>query len=644
MGWKYTAVLFLIVMTVHPALAAILTVDDSGGKNYTNIQAAVNASKPGDIISVYPGNYTNVSIFNKNNLQLIGINTPNIVSSSGPGIYLRGNTHFITINGFEIRANGATGGQDTAIRVDPGYDDNVTDINISNCSLYANGGGGVCSATNNLDSGHRFHLKNLYIYTQGGSKAAESSGVIISDSLNSTAENLTIYAAANYSRLPIGLYAFGFTASDMDYIKNIHIYSCAGPAFFVDAWDANLDGIYVHDGKYPHNAIQPKGHNSTWNNTQILGQNSTWNNHWGGAVTPNCFYSMGYDYTYNQTYKNLYMNDTQWDSTVFGGHQNNTLFENVTIFNHTGSGLYIKCVDFNGTAYPVHTSNNTVVKNATINLYSTPGAAHPIKILCLGTSLYGPSERFSHNEPDDYIRDYVTYIDLNISGNITNTAIGIYNNGATAYGYNGSAYFINSNRNDARYYSLIHPECVISATDFFYYATIEAVYENNTPCSNGILFFETNTTHDDYEDKVPVLNTNYVNSSKGCVDEITSAPLDQNGKSYLPNHPEYTVCLPYSTQNKSIKKYVNTTIKCIDGGLDSPIIFEPVAGFIDRVIISSDGRKLHSLGNYAGNVTVEVNKSFYRKNPLDDSKSPRTKIIVHPLAKTPINVNIQIKR
>lgn len=635
--------IFVLTIIILPVSATTITVDNVGGKDYRSVQDAITLTKKGDIIEIYNSGMKyeeSVQIYNKNDIKIIGISTPIMNISSGAGFKLAGDTHNITIDGFDIRCHGPNG-KDSAIYVDPGYDDNVTDISIFNCSLYSNGGGGVISPTYNYDCGQRFHMKNLYIYTLGGSVAAQSSGVSIQDATGSTAENLIIYSHMDYGRLPLGQYAYGFSAPDIDLVKDVHIYSCAGPGFSANVINGTINGVYIHDGKYPHNAIQPGGRNSLWENIAIYGENSTWNNNWGGLTTTNCFYTPGTFHSYNLTYRNIYMEDTRADATAFGGHQNNIVFENITILNHTGNGLYLKCVDFISSSYDVHTSNNILVKNATINLNLAKGYTHPIKILSPGTSLYGPAERFDHNEA--YKRDQVTFIDINISGNY-DTPIGIYNDGAQTYGLNASMYFINCNQNTAGYYALRYPEYVVSATDFYYYATIEAHTENGTPCSNGLLFFETNTTHDDYEDKVPVLNMNYVNASKGHVDEIICSKLDENGKSYLPDNPVWTVVLPYSTQNKLQKKYVSTTIKCTYDGLDSIAIYEPVTGFKDTVTISSDGMKSHTLGNYMGILEAEVNRSFYRPNPLDDTKSPHLSIVAQPLSKRPINMDVSIGR
>lgn len=54
------AILFiflLLISLVVSANAAVITVDDDVGADYTTIQAAVNAASDGDTILVYPGTY-----------------------------------------------------------------------------------------------------------------------------------------------------------------------------------------------------------------------------------------------------------------------------------------------------------------------------------------------------------------------------------------------------------------------------------------------------------------------------------------------------------------------------------------------------------------------------------------------------------
>lgn len=85
------------------ASAATLTVDDSGGADYTSIQDAINASIAGDTILVYGGKYyENVNVNKRLTLRGIGM----------PAVDARGSGSTITLAADGIRLEGftATGG------------------------------------------------------------------------------------------------------------------------------------------------------------------------------------------------------------------------------------------------------------------------------------------------------------------------------------------------------------------------------------------------------------------------------------------------------------------------------------------------------------------------------------------------------
>ena len=65
-------IVLTILLLVGGAGAATLTVDDSGGANYTKIQDAIDNASVGDTILVYSGTYYENVDVNKQ-LNLIGI-------------------------------------------------------------------------------------------------------------------------------------------------------------------------------------------------------------------------------------------------------------------------------------------------------------------------------------------------------------------------------------------------------------------------------------------------------------------------------------------------------------------------------------------------------------------------------------------
>ena len=89
-------------------------VDDSGGKNYTSIQPAIDAANSGDTIYVYSGTY-NENIGITEGLTLIGQNKDTTIIDGGKNSYVvyaygtSGNEIEIHISGFTIRNAGGTG-------------------------------------------------------------------------------------------------------------------------------------------------------------------------------------------------------------------------------------------------------------------------------------------------------------------------------------------------------------------------------------------------------------------------------------------------------------------------------------------------------------------------------------------------------
>jgi nitrous oxidase accessory protein NosD len=67
---KFLIVLLILTLLTCTASAATLTVDDSGGKQYKTIQAAVNAAKSGDTIYVYAGSYPETVTVNRPDMLL----------------------------------------------------------------------------------------------------------------------------------------------------------------------------------------------------------------------------------------------------------------------------------------------------------------------------------------------------------------------------------------------------------------------------------------------------------------------------------------------------------------------------------------------------------------------------------------------
>jgi len=95
--------LSIMLLTVS-ASAATLTVDDSGGADYTMIQDAINNASAGDTIEVYSGTYNeNVIVFKQ--LTLRGLGMP-VVNAGGSGSAITLSADGITLVGFTATGGG----------------------------------------------------------------------------------------------------------------------------------------------------------------------------------------------------------------------------------------------------------------------------------------------------------------------------------------------------------------------------------------------------------------------------------------------------------------------------------------------------------------------------------------------------------
>lgn len=118
---KLVAVLFaVLVLGIGTASAKIITVDDSGGADFTKIQNAINAANESDTIFVYNGTYIEHLLMDKNNLTILGEdrNTTSIDGYGYEGDVVTMKNANCTINGFTIENSGTS---DAGINVDGVY-------------------------------------------------------------------------------------------------------------------------------------------------------------------------------------------------------------------------------------------------------------------------------------------------------------------------------------------------------------------------------------------------------------------------------------------------------------------------------------------------------------------------------------------
>jgi len=129
-----TAFAFITVTTPHRVIADTLYVGGAGPGNYTNIQDAVNASKPGDTIYVYSGIYFENVHINKT-VNLIGENNLTTIidgNKSGHVVHIT-NVNYLNMSGFSLRNS-----TENLFPYSGVYINSSSDINISNNIIHDN--------------------------------------------------------------------------------------------------------------------------------------------------------------------------------------------------------------------------------------------------------------------------------------------------------------------------------------------------------------------------------------------------------------------------------------------------------------------------------------------------------------------------
>jgi len=133
--FKYFLMFLLLFLILYSfsAWAAEIYVDDDGGKDYTTIQAAINAADPGDTIFVYNGTYNENVLVNKT-INLIGNSSSECIIKSAaltqPVMDINSLADSSNISGFKlIDANGTNS---FGLRITSAENCNLIDIIISN--------------------------------------------------------------------------------------------------------------------------------------------------------------------------------------------------------------------------------------------------------------------------------------------------------------------------------------------------------------------------------------------------------------------------------------------------------------------------------------------------------------------------------
>ena len=143
-------------LSAPTSIPKTLTVDDSGGADYTSIQAAIDASESGDTIMVHNGTYHENVRVNKQ-LTLIGIDMPVVDGERGDST-IEVTASYCIIDGFQI-VHGSHYGYDAGIKVSS-YGNTIENNSIhdNNVGIYLNGGGSN-TLTNNTVSDNSYGIR-----------------------------------------------------------------------------------------------------------------------------------------------------------------------------------------------------------------------------------------------------------------------------------------------------------------------------------------------------------------------------------------------------------------------------------------------------------------------------------------------------
>jgi parallel beta-helix repeat protein len=201
--------------------AATLTVDDSGGANYTRIQDAINNSNNGDTILVYSGTYfENVNMTKQ--LTLRGIGMP-VVDARGNGNAITLVADGITLEGFTATGSGFSQFSQMAGIM----------VTSSNNTLIGNN----ASNNSNADGISLQYSNNNTLISNNVSN--NGIGIHLSSSGNSTLSN------NNASHNAYGIYLEYSSNNNLDgnYANSNSLFGI----FMVNSSNNNLDGNYALD-------------------------------------------------------------------------------------------------------------------------------------------------------------------------------------------------------------------------------------------------------------------------------------------------------------------------------------------------------------------------------------------------------------
>ncbi len=184
------AITFVMPLDTTSYGATVITVDDSGGANYTSIQAAIDSASTGDTINVYAGTYTENILIDKQ-LTITGVNgkSSTVINPAGDGHVVEITADEVMFSGFTVQNARGTGYKCIKLQ-------DADQCSVSECTVQASDdsdGITLFSSDGNIITDNT--VKNNYAY--GLRLYASNSNNIVSNTIQSNQRGISIDEASS---------------------------------------------------------------------------------------------------------------------------------------------------------------------------------------------------------------------------------------------------------------------------------------------------------------------------------------------------------------------------------------------------------------------------------------------------------------
>lgn len=314
-------IIIMVLLLINSANARTITVDDSGGADYTKIQDAVNAANAGDTILVYSGLYFENVVVNKQ-LELRGLETGSgmpVVNALGTASAIKITASGVILDGF----NAKNGASYNGIEVQSS-DNVITNNNASNNEngivLYSTSNN-TLSDNNVSDNSYGLQLSssNNNILSKNNANSKDwGEGIRLYSSNNNTLSENT----ANSKNYGYGIFLYsssnntlsGNNASSSDYGNGISLYSSSNNTLIGNIASNHHLSLYYGKGI---------SLDSSSNNNTLIGNTVNSNGH-----------GIDLSYSHKNTLNGNIVNSNNYGIYLFSSIQNN-VYDN--FFNNTNN-------------------------------------------------------------------------------------------------------------------------------------------------------------------------------------------------------------------------------------------------------------------------------------------------------------------